>query len=72
MAHGCPLSQDLRCSLIHMDCHLHLEDVVKYSGLPRCTVQHTFEDYWTEGHGRYTRIMEAQRRARKSWEELGR
>ncbi|THV02321.1 hypothetical protein K435DRAFT_963202 [Dendrothele bispora CBS 962.96] len=28
MAHGRPLSQDLRCSLIHMDCHLHLEDVV--------------------------------------------
>ncbi|THU85591.1 hypothetical protein K435DRAFT_783250 [Dendrothele bispora CBS 962.96] len=66
MAHGRPLSQDLRCSLIYMGCHLHLEDVVKYSGIPRCTVQHTFEDHWIEGHARHTRIMEAQRRAIKS------
>ncbi|THU78988.1 hypothetical protein K435DRAFT_786003 [Dendrothele bispora CBS 962.96] len=32
-------------------------------------LQHTFEDYWIEGHARHTRIMEAQRRAGKSWED---
>ncbi|THU92938.1 hypothetical protein K435DRAFT_780056 [Dendrothele bispora CBS 962.96] len=66
MACGRSLSQGLQCSLIHMGCHLHLRDVSKYSGVPRCIVQHTFEDYWIEGHARHTRIMEAQRRAGKS------
>ncbi|THV04582.1 hypothetical protein K435DRAFT_774334 [Dendrothele bispora CBS 962.96] len=66
MARGRPLSQDLRCSLIYMGYRIHLEDVVKCSGIPRCTVQHTFEDHWIEGHARHTRITEARRRVRKS------
>ncbi|THU91109.1 hypothetical protein K435DRAFT_801502 [Dendrothele bispora CBS 962.96] len=65
MVRGRPLSEDLRCSLIHMGCHLPLEDVVTYSGIPRRTVQHIFEDYRREGHVRCTRIMEAWGRARK-------